>query len=121
MREKYRPEEGNQYLANADAFDVGTARSFNALTREVAGVPRNWTADETDGEGGVYYRNPDNSRYDNVRIMPGNPESPFPDQQNPYVIDQKSGNYLTKDGTRVQNIKTPGTHIPLDQYHFDKR
>ena len=40
MRRKISPEEGNQYLANADAFDMGTARSFNALTREVAGVPR---------------------------------------------------------------------------------
>jgi hypothetical protein len=37
---KISPEEGDQYLANADAFDEGTAKRFNALTREVAGVPR---------------------------------------------------------------------------------
>jgi hypothetical protein len=37
---KISPEEGDQYLANADTFDEGTAKRFNALTREVAGVPR---------------------------------------------------------------------------------
>ena len=118
---KISPEEGNQYLANADAFDVSTARSFNTLTREVAGIPRDWSADEADGEGGVRYRNPNNPEQDYVRIMPGNPQSPNPAQQNPYVIDNRNGRFLTKDGSRVQGGNREEVHIPFENYRFDKR
>jgi hypothetical protein len=72
----------------------------------------------TDGEGGVLYPNP---QYDNIRIMPGDPQRSNPAQRSPYVIDQKSGKFLTTDGTRVQGGNRPEVHIPLQNYRFDQR
>jgi hypothetical protein len=113
--------QADEMLAGIARGDAAQTKRFNALTRGVARIPSDWTADETDSEGGVYYRNPDNPKYDYVRIMPGNPQSSNPAQQNPYVIDQKSGRFLTTDGKRMEGNDDKATHIPLADYRFDKR
>jgi hypothetical protein len=53
--------------------------------------------------------------------MPGDTKRSNPAQRDPYVIDQKSGSFLTTDGNRVRNSKDPAVHIPLQDYSFDKR
>jgi hypothetical protein len=58
---------------------------------------------------------------DNIRIMPGNPLSSNPAQQDPYVIDQKEGQFLAKSGERVKRNIGEDTHIPLNDYRFGKR
>jgi hypothetical protein len=53
--------------------------------------------------------------------MPGNPLSSNPAQQNPYVIDEKEGRFLTKSGGRVKRNIGEDTHIPLNDYRFCNR
>jgi hypothetical protein len=49
-----------------------------------AGIPDNWIERPTDKNGGTEWVNPDNPN-DRARVMPGNPDSPYPHQQGPYV------------------------------------
>jgi hypothetical protein len=53
--------------------------------------------------------------------MPGQPDSPFPAQRNPYVKDQKSGSFVDKGGRPIPGANpadTPEAHIPLDEFIF---
>jgi hypothetical protein len=108
-------------LAGVQAGEEARIKRFNALARGVARIPPDWIADEADKEGGVVYRNPADREYDTVRIMPGDPQSSNPGQQQPYVIDQKSGKFLTTEGARVEGSKREEVHLPLQNYRFDKR
>lgn len=54
------------------------------------GIPRDWRMVQSDKGGGTTYINP-NNEHDRVRVMPGNPDSPYPNQQRPYVIDRNWG------------------------------
>ena len=115
-------ERADELLAGIQASDADAAARLNAAARGYVKIPDDWIATPDKGnEGGIVYRNPDNPNYDTVRIMPGNPQRSNPAQREPYVIDQKSGNFLTTDGSRVQNGKDPATHIPLQNYDFNKR
>ncbi|HXS38552.1 MAG TPA: phage portal protein [Stellaceae bacterium] len=115
------PEEGSDMLAGVQAGEAAQLKRLNALTRGIARIPPDWKADEADREAGVLYRNPADPKYDNVRIMPGDPQRSNPAQRDPYVIDPKSGKFLTTDGTRVQGGNRPEVHIPLQNYRFDQR
>lgn len=108
-------------LAGVQAGEAAQLKRLNALTRGIARIPPDWKADEADREAGVLYRNPADPKYDNVRIMPGDPQRSNPAQRDPYVIDPKSGKFLTTDGTRVQGGNRPEVHIPLQNYRFDQR
>ena len=54
-----------------------------------------------------------------MRIMPGDPNSPFPNSQTPYVAWQKNGQRLDINGNQV-NKHTPDAHIPLKDFIFNK-
>lgn len=64
---------------------------------------------------GLYWRK---DTYNNLRIMDGNPNSPYPNSQNPYVRVTKNGSRLDKYGNPV-NPNDPDfqlkTHIPLSE------
>ena len=47
-----------------------------------AGIPDNWIEKPTDTPGGKEYVNPEDPN-DRVRVMPGNPNSPYPNQRRP--------------------------------------
>jgi hypothetical protein len=83
------------------------------------GIPDNWIEKPTDKRGGKEYVNPNNSN-DRVRVMPGDPDSPHPIQQSPYVIDQNGG-YRDISGNPIPGPR-PGTtaaaHIPYDLFKF---
>jgi hypothetical protein len=91
-----------------------------AGTRQIPpGIPENWRIRPTRGEGGVRFfdpRNPGNS----VRIMPGNPNSPFPNSQVPYVRWQLNGQALDVNGNPVPR-DTPDAHIPLQNFQFNPK
>ncbi|HEX3973088.1 MAG TPA: hypothetical protein VHX19_17300, partial [Stellaceae bacterium] len=115
-------ERADELLAGIQANDAEATARLNAAVRGYVRIPDNWTATpDKDSEGGIIYRNPDNPKYDTVRIMPGDPQRSNPAQREPYVIDQQSGNFLTTDGSRVQGNYDETTHIPLQDYRFDKR
>jgi RHS repeat-associated protein len=80
------------------------------------GVPDNWTAQPTKKGDGTEYVNPENP-HDRVRDMPGNPNSPNPAQQQPYVKWQKNGQPLDKNGAPVDK-DDPASHIPRKDFKF---
>ena len=84
------------------------------------GIPDGWRIRPTQGKGGVEYYNPKNPN-ENKRVMQGNPNSPFPNSQGPYVRQRDaSGTYLRQDGTPSPwpkgGLKDPDAHIPLQNY-----
>ena len=86
------------------------------------GIPETWKIRPTESGGGVQYYNPANPNQ-NVRVMQGNPNSPYPNSQAPYVRQQNAGGtYLRQDGTPSPlpkgGSRDGDAHIPLDQFIF---
>ena len=84
------------------------------------GIPRDWQVILSRKNGGVTYVNP-NNEHDHIRIMPGDPNSPHPNRQRPYVIDRNWGALQDRNGQRVGGSnprKEPDAHIPYDVYFF---
>ena len=84
------------------------------------GIPRDWRVVMSDKSGGVIYVNPNNNQ-DRIRVMPGDPSSPYPHRQRPYVVDQNWGAFVNRDGQRVSGSRPghePDAHIPYDVYFF---
>lgn len=80
------------------------------------GIPRGWRIRPTRGDGGVRYfdpRNPGNA----VRVMPGDPASPWINSRSPYVRWQRNGQALDVNGNQVPK-HTPDAHIPLPLFNF---
>src|SRR5690606_28553357 len=60
------------------------AKGRYAQTPRPEGIPIDWVRKRSKIGGGVRYIDPNNSG-NSVRIMPGDPNSPFPNSQTPYV------------------------------------
>lgn len=69
--------------------------------------------------GGTKYVDPKNP-HNNIREMPGNPNSPYPEQQKPYVIYKKNGVAYDVNGNPLQNARDPAAHIPRDKFDINK-
>ena len=80
------------------------------------GVPDDWIQAPSDKGGGTKYTNPNNP-HDSVRDMPGNPDSPNPAQQDPYVVRMKDGSAIDANGNPV-SPKSPEAHIPREDFKF---
>jgi hypothetical protein len=81
------------------------------------GVPQNWRIRSTDTAGGTRYidpKNPGNA----VRVMQGNPKSPYPNSRAPYVRWQRNGQALDRFGNVVPK-NSPSAHIPLKDFNFN--
>jgi YD repeat-containing protein len=81
------------------------------------GIPEGWRIRPTREPGGVWYYDPKN-KGNAVRVMQGQPGSPHPNSQNPYVRWQQNGAALDMNGNVVPK-KTPDAHIPLDDFKFN--
>lgn len=80
------------------------------------GIPENYRIKLSDKPGGMKYVHPENEgTY--VRVMPGKPHSPFPNQREPYVNHRVNGKSVDKYGNIVDN-KSPDAHIPLDEFIY---
>jgi hypothetical protein len=87
-------------------------------TRQIPeGIPDNWRIRPTKGDGGVRYYDPNNPG-NAVRVMPGDPQSPFSTSRSPYVRWQQNGQALDANGNVVPK-NTPDAHIPLQDFEFD--
>ena len=85
------------------------------------GIPENWIVTPSLKKDGTVYTNPINPN-DRVRVMPGDPSSPYPHQQQPYVIDQNGG-YRDVNGKPIPGSypgDTPAAHIPLSDFKFGR-
>jgi hypothetical protein len=86
-------------------------------TRQIpAGIPDIWRIRPTQGEGGTLFYDPTN-KGNAVRVMQGDPSSPFPNSQSPYVRWQRNGQALEVNGNVVPR-NSPDAHIPLQNYKF---
>jgi hypothetical protein len=50
--------------------------------------------------------------------MQGNPNSPYPNSQVPYVRWQQDGQPLDMLGNKLPSAKDPAAHIPLGDFTF---
>ena len=80
------------------------------------GIPTDWIEKASKKGGGVKYTNPNNP-HDSVRVMPGNPNSPNPAQQIPYIKRMKNGSGLDKFGNPVDPSSLEA-HILLSEFIF---
>lgn len=88
-------------------------------TRQIPrGIPESWRIRPTRGEGGVRYYDP-NNRGNSVRVMPGDPESPFANSRRPYVRWQRNGQPLDENGNELPTKNSPDAHIPLKDFRFN--
>ena len=85
----------------------------------VGGIPNDWIQKPSDKGGGVVYQDPNNP-HNSIRIMPGNPNSPNPAQQNPYVIYRYNGISYDANGFPLPNGNLPNSHIPLNLFDINK-
>jgi len=81
------------------------------------GVPENWRIRGANTPGGVRYYDPSNPGH-SVRVMQGNPNSPFPNSQTPYVRWQYHGQPLDVHGNVLPSKFSPDAHIPLQDFRF---
>lgn len=80
-------------------------------------IPSNWHVEISKSQGGMRYSDPTN-KHNYIRVMSGNPESPFPAQRKPYVKHNTPKGCLDKNG-QIVSEKDPSAHIPLEEYNFD--
>ncbi|SMC33000.1 RHS repeat-associated core domain-containing protein [Janibacter indicus] len=104
--------------AKADVGLSGRGLVPAAGTRiKPVGIPEGWRITGTKSSGGVLYRDPTNAG-NSVRVMQGNPNSPFPNSQAPYVRWQRNGRPLDQYGNELPSAKVPEAHIPLSNFRF---
>lgn len=78
----------------------------------------------TSDNGGTIFKDPKNPGGNNVRVEPGNPQSPNPAQQNPYVKQVKDGKVVDVNGKPIPGekpAKTVDSHIPKEDFKYDKK
>ena len=80
------------------------------------GIPADWIVKPSKTGGGIRYIDPKNP-HNSVRVMPGDPDSPFPNSRQPYVRHLQHGQSLDVHGNVVPK-NTPDAHIPLRDFHF---
>jgi hypothetical protein len=93
-----------------------TAKGGTQAAERPNGVPKGFEPSPTSKGGGTKYTDPANP-HNNVRDMPGNPNSPNPAQQSPYVKENVSGQPIDGAGRPVSG-NSPESHIPRDQYQY---
>jgi hypothetical protein len=131
---KIKEESGYRTSENSDGANsgrsVGAAEAIGLETRGLIpavgtrqipeGIPDTWRIRATQGEGGVLYYNPKNPN-ENIRVMQGNPNSPYVNSQGPYARQQNSaGTYLREDGSPSPLPRggryDSDAHIPLQRF-----
>jgi hypothetical protein len=86
--------------------------------RNDLGIPESWTVKITKSkkpEKGLIFH-PEGNTHKNIRLMPGNPNSPHSVSQKPYVIWKENGKTLDVRGNPSTDPNL--THIPLEQFKF---
>lgn len=86
------------------------------IPEKPAGVPDNFITKYAEGCG-ICYHDPANPKHEYIRLMPGNPNSPNPAQQQRYVVHMRSGKALRQDGILVDR-DAKEAHIPPETYKY---
>jgi tetratricopeptide (TPR) repeat protein len=87
------------------------------IAKRPAGIPDNYLTRFTKKECGISYIHPKGAMVEEIRIMPGNINSPNPAQQQKYVTHLRNGEAKTVNGENI-NRKSKDAHIPVDEYIY---
>ncbi|WP_238395709.1 hypothetical protein [Pontibacter pudoricolor] len=82
-------------------------------------IPGNYIKKTSDNGQGTKFQDPKNPSGNNVRVQSGNPNSPNPAQQKPYVKQTQNGKTVDGNGNQV-NPKSKEAHIPREDFKFKK-
>ena len=82
-----------------------------------AGLPSSFTVHFSEKGCGMVYFDPKNLNFHDVRVMPGNLNSPHPCQQKAYIKYKKDGKYRDKNGNPVSENSIE-SHIPVEEFIF---
>jgi hypothetical protein len=112
----------NQPLSELQIRKILHQAGFKTFPRP-KGIPSNWSVQLSKNGGGMRYRSEILDKSGNkcvkteVRVMPGNPQSPNAIQRTPYVKHSIDGKFMDKYGNIVRD-ETIESHIPLIDYNF---
>jgi hypothetical protein len=87
------------------------------ISARPAGIPEHYTACYTNKGCGIKYIDPKDPMNTHIRIMPGNPNSSYPAQQQAYIIDVRKGRALKKGGGFTSQ-RDAAAHIPAEEYFY---
>jgi hypothetical protein len=90
---------------------------INSGPQKPEGIPEDWVEKTSKFGGGKIWQDPENPG-NSVRVMPGNPNSPFPNSQAPYVRWQLNGQPLDQLGKILPTRSVPEAHIPVENFRF---
>jgi hypothetical protein len=82
-------------------------------------LPSNWTMKMSDNKQGTKFLDPKNPSGNNVRAQRGNPNSPNPAQQQPYVKQMQNGKQVDVNGKQVPS-NSAESHIPTKDFKYKK-
>lgn len=82
-------------------------------------IPSNWTMKMSDNKQGTKFLDPKNPSGNNVRAQRGNPNSPNPAQQQPYVKQMQNGKQVDVNGKQVPS-NSAESHIPTKNFKYKK-
>ena len=81
-------------------------------------IPTGWITKTSKRGGGTIFQHPTNP-HNSIRTMPGNPNSPWPSQQVPYVKFMKDGKFYDVNGNPLANGSLPEAHIPFEKFNIN--
>jgi tetratricopeptide (TPR) repeat protein len=123
MRESYQLFEKAQdflkpykgFMTEVECRDLIHRAGVRTFPRP-EGIPANFRVKISNGGAGMLYVHPKHT-HTSVRVMPGKPNSPFPHQQETYVIQMKNGKILDKNN-KVVPTDSPEAHIPIKEFVY---
>lgn len=99
------------------ASDQARSQAETAFKAQT-GIPQNFVSSPSTGPGGVRFTNPQN-RHEYVRVMPGNPNSPNPAQQQPYVVQTTpNGHSAVSSNGAIVPRNSEAAHVPRADFRY---
>jgi hypothetical protein len=98
--------------------EMAQTSNTNNSPSKPAGIPDNWVEKPSNKGGGTVYQDPNNP-HNSIRVMPGNPNSPNPAQQKPYVIYRHNGITYDVNGLSLPNSSVVDAHIPYELFNIN--
>ena len=80
------------------------------------GIPEDFLVMISNTGAGMEYIHPTNTQI-RVRVMPGKLHSPYPCQQEPYVIQMKDGKAFDRRGNLLPH-ESPEVHVPVNEFVY---
>ena len=101
-----------------DVKKIGPAGDAGATVTKQ--VPPDWTMKASKKGEGTVFKDPKNPSGNNVRVQSGNPKSPNPAQQKPYVKQTQNGKPVDVNGKQV-DPKSKEAYVPKEDFRFKKQ